>query len=250
MPCLAAERVYERSCGFLLINHYSTSGVELVRGGGMKREMLVNGLVYHVFSRSIAGYKIFNDEEEFNRLLDTAAYYQKEKPDIKFSRFIKLKFLKDIEDAQRLKDNLVDIIAYCIMPTHIHFVLRQNKQNGIVLFLANMLNSYTRYFNVKHGRKGPLWDNRFKHVHVESDEYLLHLTRYVHLNPVTSYLVEKPEIWDYSSYKNYIMQPGNKRLVAVFKDIIIIKPDEYKSFVEDRISYQRELHRIKSLMLE
>jgi putative transposase len=80
------------------------------------------------------------------------------------------------------------------MPTHIHLVLRQLKDGGISKFMSNILNSYSRYFNIKHNRKGPLWEGRFRKVLVGSDEQLLHLTRYVHLNPVTACLVDKPKI--------------------------------------------------------
>ena len=70
--------------------------------------------------------------------------------------------------------------------------------------MRRLLNSYTRYFNEKIKRKGPLWEGRFKKVLVNSDEQLLHLTRYVHLNPVSAGIVEKPEDWPCSSYREYI----------------------------------------------
>ncbi len=78
------------------------------------------------------------------------------------------------------------------MPTHIHLILKQLKEDGISAYMSKILNSYTCYFNRRTKRKGPLWESRFKRVEVTSDEQLLHLTRYIHLNPVTAHIVEEP----------------------------------------------------------
>ena len=111
-----------------------------------------------------------------------------------------------------------------------------------------VLDSYTRYFNKKIGRKGPLWEGRVKKVFVESDEQLLHLTRYVHLNPVSAGIVKKPEDWVYSSYREYIgMKKGKVCNKEKFFDF---SKEEYKKFVEDRIDYQRNLEIIKHIILE
>ncbi|MBU2530527.1 MAG: hypothetical protein KKD35_05755, partial [Elusimicrobia bacterium] len=89
---------------------------------------------------------------------------------------------------------------------------------------------------------------RFKNRLVETDEELLHLTRYVHLNPVTAYLVNKPEDWKYSSYSEYVSDTNEG--ICDFSDVIAITLDKYKEFTEDNISYQRELSKIKNLILE
>jgi putative transposase len=136
------------------------------------------------------------------------------------------------------------------MPTHIHFILKQLKKNGISAFMRLILDSYTRYFNIKHQRKGPLWQSRFKNVLVESDEQMYHLTRYIHLNPVTAGLVEKPEQWMPSSYLEYIQQGNKKQRTCRFEDILTIQPLEYKDFVENRVNYQKELALIKHLVLD
>ena len=151
-----------------------------------KRNPLIEGKVYHVFTKTIAGYKIFRNDSEYERMRGLLEYYKIESPPLKFSAF------EDIKDKENFyqnhfiaKDNLVEMIAYCLMPTHIHLILKQLKKGGISVFMSNILNSYTRYFNIKTKRRGPLWESRFKNVEVASDEQLVHLTRYVHLNPVT-----------------------------------------------------------------
>ena len=134
------------------------------------------------------------------------------------------------------------------MPTHFHLILNQKKENGIPRFMSNVLNSYTRYFNTKYKRKGPLWEGRFKGVRVQENEYLLHLTRYIHLNPVSASLVNKPEAWSASSYNEYIGTSGDR--VTDFQELIDMNPSDYRGFVEERIDQQRELEKIKHLILE
>lgn len=216
----------------------------------MRKDLLINGQVYHVFSKSIAEFRIFNNVDELMRMKNIVRYYQKESPEIKFSKFIKLtKDIKDIKQEDFIqKENIVQILTYCIMPTHIHLVLKQLKQDGISIFMSNILNSYSKYFNIKHKRKGPLWESRFKNLLVENDEYLLHLTRYIHLNPVTIGLVDKPENWQASSYNEYMSRASDK--ICGYEGILNIEPIRYKEFVEDRISYQRELAKIKSLLID
>jgi len=219
-----------------------------------RKEELVVGQVYHIFSRSIAGFKIINNESEFSRMRATIRYYRREKPPIKFSKFIKSARVKDNHPAETIlladQEKLVEIIAYCLMPTHLHLILKQLKENGISAFMSNILNSYTRYFNTKIDRKGPLWEGRFKNVLVETDEQLLHLTRYIHLNPVTAYLINKPEEWPASSYQEYLLKVNDNDRICKYNDILDIEPTSYREFVEDMTSYQRELATIKELLFE
>lgn len=209
--------------------------------------------IYHIMTKSIAGYVIFNNKEEYLRMKQLIRYYQVENPPVKYSYFAIWQKNKDeliSEKDYQSKKKLVRIIAYCLMPTHIHLVLQQLRKNGISIYMNRMLNSYTRYFNVKHWRKGPLWTGRFKRVLVETDEQLIHLTRYIHLNPVTAYLVDRPELWQFSSCSEYLAKRPIKDKVCEFKHILEVKPGEYKKFVDDQISYQRELAVIKDFILE
>ncbi|MCL5023040.1 MAG: transposase [Nitrospirae bacterium] len=215
----------------------------------MKREHLANRLIYHVFTKSIAGYRIFRDDQDYSRMVNLMQYYRTERPPTKFSAYMAL---KDKEGFFRKycsgKDCLIDAVAYCIMPTHVHIVLKQKKNNGISAFMGNVLNGYTRYFNTRTGRKGPLWQSRFKHVSVETDEQLHHLTRYVHLNPVTDRLVEEPAQWKHSSYREYIGQAERK--LCTDDSGHFLSPMEYRRFVSSRKEYQRSLASLKSLFLE
>ncbi len=204
--------------------------------------------IYHVYTKSIAGFKIFLNDADYIRILKLLRFYQFN-PKIKFSYYERLKNkIKNYYNQSKSKNPLVNIIAYCIMPTHIHLVLEELSEMGISEYMRKVLDSYTRYFNKKIKRKGPLWEGRIKKVPVLSDEQLLHLTRYVHLNPTSAGLVEKPEDWKYSSYREYIGLEDKR--ICIINKFFDFSEKEYKKFVEDRIDYQRSLEVIKHLILE
>ena len=216
----------------------------------MRKEPLVNGQYYHIISRSIVKYEIFNDKINCDRFIKIMDLYRYLEFAYKYSNFLVLnKNLQQdyIESTRKNSPQFVDIIAYCLMPTHLHLLLKQNVEDGIVKYLTRLLNSYTRYFNLHQHRKGPLWEGRFKNILVKNDEQLLHLTRYIHLNPVSAGLVNKPEDWKFSSYHEYL---GKDSVLCEWKDIIDLDSKKYKEFVNDRISYQKELSKIKRLLNE
>lgn len=221
----------------------------------MRKMPLVKGEIYHIFTRSIADYQIFNDNQEFERMWQLVKYYQID-ADVRLSSFLDLIWVQKegfnnaFNMVAKDHETLVQIIAYCFMPTHIHLVLKQLVKNGISVYMSNILNGYTRYFNTIHKRKGPLWESRFKSVLVENDEQLNHLVRYIHLNPTTAKFVDKPEEWLYSSYREYLGELKDVQAICQFDEILDIEPSLYRKFVNDQISYQRELAKIKNLMLD
>ncbi|MEA3328723.1 MAG: transposase [Candidatus Omnitrophota bacterium] len=211
---------------------------------------LVKGEIYHIFSRSIAEFEIFKSDSEYKRMRNLFKYY-KLRPLLRFSAFNEVQNKKEFFQKHLVKkESLTEIIAYCIMPTHFHLILKQLKEKGISSVMNNILNSYTRYFNIKTKRKGPLWESRFQRVLVETDEQLLHLTRYIHLNPVTAYLVNKPQDWKFSSYKEYLGKVNDEERICNYSNILEINPQRYKKFVDSHIDYQRELAKIKDLVLD
>ncbi|MBM2820767.1 MAG: hypothetical protein HW405_527 [Candidatus Berkelbacteria bacterium] len=215
----------------------------------------MNGEIYHIFNKSIADFVIFNHKNEYERMWQLLKYYLV-KQDIKFSKFVELKLVEQegfnhaVNTVSKNNEPLIQIITWCLMPTHFHLVLKQLKKNGLSDYLRKILESYSSYFNVKHKRKGPLWESRFKSVLVESDEQLNHLVRYVHLNPTTAGLVKRPEDWLYSSYREYLGEINYNQVICQFDDILDIQPSIYRKFVNDQISYQRDLAKIKNLFLD
>jgi len=203
-------------------------------------------MVWHVFNRSIAEYQIFNTPADYKRFITAMDFYRyNNKNKISLSNL--LYFDKDL--IFNKNERFIKINSYCIMPNHYHVIVDDNDSNLLSKYISNLENSYTRYFNIKHKRKGPLWESRYKKIPVTKNEYFIHLTRYIHLNPVTAYICSKPEEYEYSSYKEFL---SNQEDICDFKYLM---PEDfeskiYKDFVEDRISYQRELNKIKNLIFD
>lgn len=217
---------------------------------------LVAGQIYHALNRGISGQPTFMGTRELQRAIEVMRYYQNKEPILRYSRFIILS--RDRRDEilnyqAKQKQFLVEIICFCLMPNHFHFLLKQVEENGISKFLSNFTNSYTRYFNVKNERKGPLFQGKFKAIRVEGEEQLLHLSRYIHLNPYSSYVVksiEDLEMYSYSSLPEYL-----KRGQANFcsSEVIFSQfryPKLYRQFVFDQADYQRRLEEMKHLTLD
>lgn len=170
----------------------------------------------------------------------------------RYSQFKKLDISTQSEIISRLikqNETLIDIISYSIMPTHLHLILKQNTSDGITKYMSRLLNSYAKYFNQIHHRSGPLWSGRFQNVLVDSDEQLLHLTRYLHLNATSAALTKKPEDWVYSSFLEYI-KPDLSGGICNLEGLFDMTPDQYRKFVDDRKSYQRDLAIIKGLLID
>lgn len=216
---------------------------------------LVNNQVYHVINRGVASQPIFNNKRDYRRAFETLIYYRHIKPPMRYSYFINLpkdrkeEILKLISEDKKC---LVQIIAYCLMPNHVHLLLKQTDNKGISIFMSRYANSYTKYFNTRHERSGPLFQGKFKAVRVETDEQLIHVSRYIHLNPYTSFIVgdvNEIENYEFSSFREYLSSPDGvcqKGLVLnLFKD-----NSDYKKFVLDQADYQRNMGSMKNLMLE
>lgn len=213
-----------------------------------------NGEIYHVFNRGIERRSTFTDKKEFERIQKLIKFYRHRDIPIRFSQVIQQpqdireKILNDLFKSERV----IDILSYCIMPNHFHFLLQQNVDKGISTFISNTTNAYTKYFNTKHKRTGPLFEGVFKAVHIESDEQLVHVSRYIHLNPVASNIIANEELENYkwSSYPEYLSlsskEISQKELIlSMFKSI-----EGYREFVYDQIDYAKKLDAIKHLILE
>ncbi len=221
-----------------------------------RRVPLVTDQYYHVFNRGINRQPIFLGFKEYRRAFDLLDFYSFATVKLRFSKFLLLTKGERIAIFDKLRkenNKLVDIIAFCLMPNHFHFLLQQKQDNGISKYMAIFQNSYTRYFNTKYNKIGPILQGQCKAVRVEDDEQFVHLTRYVHLNPYTSYVVKDKgdlETYPWSSFPEYI---GKVSTDVCKKDIIVERFKDtvsYKTFVFDQADYQRELDRIRHLTLE
>ena len=210
----------------------------------VRKTILATGEIYHIFNRSLRHTSLFNDKREHALFLSALTYYLQATPPVKFSLFRQQTQKYPLD----LSQTLVKVLAYCVMPNHFHLLLKQHQENGIRVFLHRLTSSYGRYFNVKYDQKGPVFESRFKAVRVEDDEQLIHVSRYIHLNPVTGYLVKDPRDYPHSSYKIYL---GKERSKFVDPSEIMngISFEEYEQFVLDQKDYQRELKKIEHFLL-
>ncbi len=204
----------------------------------------VNGHFYHIYNRGVEKRRIFEKSWDHSRLIKTMQYYQLLGPKPRLSKFLLGSIIKP--DTTK---KIVDIICYCLMPNHFHFLIKQLKDGGITEFISKLSNSYTKYYNVKYNRVGPLLQGEFKAVLIESDEQLIHVSRYIHLNPIASFLVKNLRDWRWSSYPEYI---GLKDGLCAKEDILSFfkSPKDYEKFVLEQVEYAQTLELIKHQLLE
>lgn len=217
---------------------------------------LVTDEVYHIFNRGIDNRPTFTKKNEYDRALLTLRYYRFATPPVSLSLLLNTHIEERNEIISYLeKENqkIVEILSYCLMPNHFHLLIKQLKDKGISKFISNYLNSYTRYFNTKNERLGPLFLNQFKAVRIETDEQLIHVNRYIHLNPYTSYVIKNLENlmnYPWSSFGEYL---GLKKSNLCEKESILSffkNTNDYQKFILNQAEYQRELDGIKHLLLE
>lgn len=215
---------------------------------------LITGELYHVFNRGNNRQPTFTNKREYNRFKETINFYRVLKPPMNLSRFLRLDESKkeNVHKVLKQSKRLVEIYCYCLMPNHFHFLLKQVEDQGVAKFMSNLQNSYTKYFNSSHERDGSLFLDQFKAVRIETDEQLVHVSRYIHLNPYTGYVVkslEELESYPWSSFPDYF-QNGN---TSIEKNLILDffkNSQQYKKFVFDQADYQRKLKEIEHLLLE
>ena len=160
------------------------------------------------------------------------------KSDIFLSRENYYFFLRKVRE--HLADGVCEIIAYCLMPNHYHLLVRllvDEFSEG----MKSLGLSYAKAFNKAHDRVGPLFQGPFKAVHVNAEPYLLHLTRYIHLNPISAGLCKRVHDWEFSSYLEYIGRrngtlPGTELILREFAS-----SEEYRQFVEDGIGMTNDV---------
>ncbi|MBU1085806.1 MAG: transposase [Candidatus Beckwithbacteria bacterium] len=165
---------------------------------------------YHIYNRGVEKRIIFQDKLDYKTFLSYLKLYLS--PPLQLPAEISAEFRRIAERASL--NNLfgeVKLISYCLMPNHFHFLVKQKPINGIEKFMRSIGTKYTMYFNKKYKRVGKLYQGTYKAVLVKSEAQLLHLSRYIHLNPVVNQKLEPRKLHQklissssYSSYANYL----------------------------------------------
>lgn len=213
-------------------------------------EPFTNNSIYHVFNRTIDRRNIFKNKSECILFLSITEYYRSNKAKISFSKYkrLPLKIQSLISEKISIqKYHRVELLSYCLMPTHFHLLLRQKTDNGVPKFISDVINSFTRTFNLKSGRKGPIFLPKFKSVSLVTDEQLIHTSRYIHLNPYSNGTTDNISgILNYpwssiDEYLNGAKLCNTDTILAYFHG----NETKYKKFVLDNSDYQRYLQGFK-----
>lgn len=216
-------------------------------------QILASNEIYHVFNRSVGHEEILASQKTLHRISELVDYYRFPQT-IRFSHFQLLSHEKQKDYLEHMgsQPQLIEIIAFAFMPNHYHILLKQLQDRGTTVFIANLQNSFAKFFNLKYNRHGTLFQCPFKAKRITSDEELLHVSRYIHLNPVTSFIIKFEELVTYpwTSFSAY-MQENMNPIVSKDKILKLISSKEkYYKFVADQEDYQKKLAEIKHLILE
>lgn len=213
------------------------------------------GEYYHVYNRGVDKRDIFIDDHDHRRFIALLYVSNSTKPVDITTHFQEGRAFLELFDRDR-GDELVDIIAYCLMPNHFHLLLHEKVEGGITKFMGKLSTAYSMYFNSKNGRTGPLFSGRFKAKHADTDEYLKYLFAYIHLNPIK--LIDP--LWKENGVQNrdiaqgyladYMYSSshdwrGNTRLESRILNMdaapeYFVVPDDFNNFVDEWLRFSEK----------
>ncbi len=196
---------------------------------------------YHLYNRGVEKRDIFLDTQDYKVFLNYLKEYLS--PLLPESKVKKTKFtlqgqtFKALPRTPKNYSEDVELVAYCLMPNHWHMLIKQLSEKPMSEFIRSIMTRYSMYFNKKYNRVGSLFQGKYKAVLIDNESYLLHLSRYIHLNPseITGDIISA-----YSSYGDYL---GLRRTKWLKPDVVIKQFDSkvglefkkinnYKYFVE------------------
>lgn len=154
---------------------------------------------YHIYNRGVDKGLIFRRGQDYKTFLSYLKIYLTLQGDS----------LK-IAPSRKLRNYFgeIELLCYCLMPNHFHLFVQQKSDHGIDHFMRSLATKYVRYFNTHYHRLGPLFQDTYKAVQIQSDVQFIYLSKYIHRNPLDLFpykeyprrLIEYP----YSSYGNYL----------------------------------------------
>lgn len=176
-----------------------------------KHSQLVNEEIYHVVSRTVGDTVVFDDENDFYRGIFSIYEFNNANPvsiwDRRRERAAEKKKQGPTLPTLQERDMFVEVLAFSFMPNHLHLILKQVKDDGIVKFMQKLGTGFAVYFNKKYNRKGHLF-NKFRAVHIKDDDQFKNTFVYVHTNLIS------------------LVEPG-------WKEKGIANPEKVKEFLEN-----------------
>ena len=232
-------------------------------------QQFVNNEIYHITLKAIDDNLLFKNVDDYYRGIFSIYEFNNLNPvSIQRRREFRIRFKEGRGRASTFIDErnkLVEVLAFCFMPNHIHLLARQLKEGGITKFMSKVGTGYGGYFNRKYDRKGYVLQDRFSVVRIKNDEQLKTVFVYIHTNPISLIKPKWKEIgiknpeetikfvenYKWSSYSDYIGKE-NFPSVAERKFLLRIMGGEQgcKDFIENWIRYKREIGKFTNLALE
>lgn len=133
--------------------------------------------IYHLLNRGVEKRNVVLDNADRVRFIhDLYAFNDLNDvdPNHRFKEF----------ESPHVRQPLVNIYAFCLMPNHYHILASEIEEGGISMFMRKLNMGYAKYFNEKYERSGVLWQGTFKRILLERDAHFLHIPFYIHLNPL------------------------------------------------------------------
>lgn len=178
---------------------------------------------YHVYARGASHREIFYEDEDYRYFLSL------------FARYLSVDERHD--SAGRVYAHLSDqleLLSFCLMPNHFHLLLYQHDERMVSTLMRGVMTSYSHYFNKKYDRTGSMFESRYKSSRISSDEYLLHISRYIHLNH------KDWRTWQHSSYPYFVDDSkAPERLTPSRVLELFYSREKYLEFVADYEDSQR-----------
>lgn len=223
----------------------------------MRKLQFQKGEYYHVYNRGTDKRNIYLDSSDYYRFLISMIEFNTPYCVGSLFNLYKDQKLDSLrKSAQKLnkkeynkKEKLVDIVCYSLLPNHFHLILKELRVGGISKFMLKLGCGYTNFVNYKLGRNGVLFQGPFKAVHIDSDEYLLYLSGYIHGNSQI-HKINSAFKWKWSSLKDFFDKKkslsGSNFILNQFADI-----EEYKNFLNKVIKDSaNKKNSIKKYLLE
>jgi len=176
------------------------------------------GEFYHVYNRGLAKQKIYMVDRDYERFKESL--------------------------AELLPKTNLELHAYCLMPNHFHLMIRQCGDIVLTELMNRLLGSYAQYFNKKYDRRGNLFEGRFKVKRIDSDEYALQVSKYIHRNPGEAGLVKRLLEYPWSSYRSYLSDVCEPFVTTDFNLNYFSRHNsqsDYQQFVEEQFESERVL---------